>query len=72
MDKMFVYEVNGTAFEGYEPWGEAWKNAEALAKTEHAPIFRQIVKGEDIRSEVFVFGMFVRDTEENRAKALIF
>jgi hypothetical protein len=42
--KYFIYMVEGTEFYGDEPWGEAWKNAEAFAKENHLPIWRVVVK----------------------------
>lgn len=62
MNILFIYEVNGTKFEGYEPWGDAWKKAEELATTYHAPITRQVIKGEKIRNEFFAIGgMFLNE-----------
>lgn len=56
MDKLFVYDVNGTDFEDTVAFGAAWVQATALAKAEHCGIFRQVIYGENIRNEFFAKG----------------
>lgn len=40
MKKYFIYVVEGTEFDDTEAFGQAWKNAKALATELHAPIYR--------------------------------
>jgi len=56
MEKMFVYNVNGTVLEDTEAFGQAWAKAKEIATNEHTYIARQVVKGNDIRNEVYVKG----------------
>lgn len=56
MEKMFVYNVNGTILEDNVAFGDAWRKAKELAKSEQCGIFRQVVNGEDIRNEYYAKG----------------
>lgn len=51
--KKFVYQVAGFEFVGYEAWGDAWKQAKALATERHAAVYRLVIKGEKVTQEVF-------------------
>ena len=52
--KKFVYQVAGYEFVDSEAFGEAWKEAKAKAAELHVPIYRLVIKGEDVKQEVFV------------------
>ena len=55
--KIFAYNVGNTEYRDSEPWGEAWKRAKAQAIETHAPIYRQVIKGDnEERWEVFLTG----------------
>ena len=54
--KKFVYQVAGFEYVGFEAFGDAWKQARAKATELHAGIYRLVIKGEDIRQEVYVNG----------------
>ena len=54
--KDFFYEVNGTEYHDTEAFGKAWKAACAQAKEDHAPIYRTVVNGDDVRYEFFAKG----------------
>lgn len=56
MEKMFVYNVNGTILEDTVAFGDAWRKAKELAKAEQCGIFRQVVYGENIRNEYYAKG----------------
>lgn len=51
--KKFVYEVAGYEFSDVEAFGTAWKDAKAKATELHAPIYRLVIKNEDIKQEVY-------------------
>ena len=74
MAKRFIYNVNGTEFEDTEAFGNAWKQAVALAKEEHAMITRAVI-GVDVRYDFYTTaGVFLSDRffdeykENNRVK----
>lgn len=54
--KKFVYQVNGYEFCGAEAFGDAWREAKEKAAELNAPIFRLVIKGEDVRQEYFAKG----------------
>lgn len=72
MKDLYIYEANGCKFEGYEAWGEAWKNAVAEAKRVQCGIFRQIVSGEKIQNQFFAKGMFLDERVYAQDKLYIF
>lgn len=43
MNKLFIYNVNGTHIEDTEAFGEAWQEAKILATEENAIITREVV-----------------------------
>lgn len=51
--RKFIYSVGTSDFEDTEPFGEAWKKAQALAKTLHFPIARKMIEE---REEVYLEG----------------
>ena len=51
--KKFVYQVKGFEFEDTTAFGEAWKEAKAKANELHAPIYRLVIKGEEVKQEVY-------------------
>ena len=53
MSKLFIYEVMGYEFDDTEAFGKAWKEAKAKATELHCPIYRTVVRGEELESEVF-------------------
>ena len=69
--KEFIYNVNGTEFTDTVAFGNAWKNAKALATEEHAHITRTVIDGEKITYEFFAKGgCFLLDKfyEKDRVK----
>jgi len=73
MEKMFIYNVNGTTFEDTEAFGKAWKEAKEMAKAEHTFITRQVVKGNEIRNEFYATaGIFLNERFMEKDKVAIF
>ena len=71
MTKTFIYNVNGTLFEDTKAFGQAWKNAKALATEEHTVITRTVICGNETHEEFFAKGgcfLNERFYEENKAK----
>lgn len=56
MTKKFVYQVAGLEFVDTEAFGEAWKMAKAAASQFHVPVFRLVIKGGDVKQEVYYKG----------------
>lgn len=56
--KKFVYQVANNEFTDSVAFGEAWKEAKHIAKMLHMPIYRLVIKGEDIKQEVYYKGGF--------------
>ena len=56
MTKKFVYQVAGFEWVDTEAFGTAWRQAKAKATELHAAVYRLIIKGEDVRQEVFYKG----------------
>jgi hypothetical protein len=56
MTKKFVYQVAGFEWEDTEAFGKAWRQAKAKATELHAAVYRLIIKGEDVRQEVYYKG----------------
>ena len=54
--KKFVYQVAGFEWEDTEAFGTAWKQAKAKAAELHAAVYRLVIKGEDVRQEVYYKG----------------
>lgn len=70
--KTYIYIVNGTEFTDTTPWGQAWKDAKAMATEEHTVIERIIVNGNTIKYEIYVNGgCFLTDKEDAREIAKI-
>lgn len=62
MTKDFYYNVNGAEFHDTVAFGQAWKEAKALAREEHCGIERTVICGENIRYEFYAKGgIFVSD-----------
>lgn len=62
MTKDFYYNVNGAEFHDTVAFGQAWKEAKALAREEHCGIERTVVCGDEIRYEFYAKGgVFVND-----------
>ena len=73
MAKDFYYNVNGTEFHDTVAFGKAWKEAKALGKEEHCPIYRTVVKGDNIRYEVFAKGgCFLDERDKDKFEIEIF
>ena len=53
MTKKFVYQVAGFEFVDTEAFGKAWKEAKAKAAELHAAVYRLVIKGEQVRQEVY-------------------
>jgi len=51
--KKFVYQVAGFEFVDSVAFGEAWKEAKRVATAYHAAIYRLVIKGEDVKQEVY-------------------
>lgn len=56
MTKKFVYQVAGFEFVDSVAFGEAWKKAKAKAAELHTAVYRLVIKGEQIRQEVYYKG----------------
>ena len=56
MAKKFVYQVAGFEWEDTEAFGKAWRQAKAKATELHAAVYRLVIKGEDVRQEVYYTG----------------
>lgn len=54
--KKFVYQVAGYEYVGSEAFGDAWRQAKAKAAELHTAVYRLVIKGENIRQEVFTTG----------------
>lgn len=54
--KKFVYQVAAWEFADSVAFGQAWQDAKVKAVELGAPIYRLVIKGEDIRQEVFMTG----------------
>lgn len=51
--KKFVYNVASYEFSDVEAFGAAWKEAKAKAIELHTPIYRSVIKNEDVQQEVY-------------------
>jgi len=49
--KKFVYQVNGYEFTDTVAFGDAWREAKAMALELNAPLFRMVINGDKIRYE---------------------
>lgn len=59
MAKTFIYQVNNSGYEfrGDSAWGQAWKDAKAMAQELHTGIFRIVEQdGREPRHEYFAKG----------------
>jgi hypothetical protein len=56
MAKKFVYQVAGFEFVDSVAFGEAWKEAKAKATELHTAVYRLVIKGEDVKQEVYYKG----------------
>lgn len=69
MAKKFVYQVAGYEFVDTEAFGNAWKEAKAKATELHTAVYRLVIKGEQVRQEVYYKGGCFNNirfaTEEN-------
>lgn len=54
--KKFVYQVMSFEFTDTEPFGKAWREAKEKAAELHAPVFRLVIKGGNVRQEVYYEG----------------
>ena len=67
--KKFVYQAAGWEFVDSEAFGQAWREAKAKAAELHTPVYRLVIKGEDVRQEVYYrggcFNSIKFATEEN-------
>ena len=54
--KKFVYQVADFEYIGFEAFGDAWKQAKAKATALHMPIYRLVIKNENVKQEVYVNG----------------
>ena len=54
--KKFVFQVKGFEFVDTAAFGTAWEQAKAKATELHAPIFRLVIKGDNVRQEVYYKG----------------
>ena len=51
--KKFVYQVAGFEFVDSVAFGEAWKEAKRVATACHSAIYRLVIKGEEVKQEVY-------------------
>jgi len=56
MTKRFIYQVAGLEFVDTEAFGVAWKIVKAAASQFHVPVFRLVIKGNDVKQEVYYKG----------------
>ena len=56
MTKKFVYQVAGFEFVDSIAFGEAWKEAKAKATELHTAVYRLVIKGKQVRQEVYYKG----------------
>lgn len=56
MTKTFRYFVNGMVIEDSVAFGDAWKKAVAIAKEKHLPIYRQVIRGEEVSNQFCAIG----------------
>ena len=71
--KKFVYQVKGYEVADATAFGEAWKAARKTATELHCPIFRTVIRGEQVKQEVFVKGgLFLNVELAKPADYLIF
>ena len=67
--KKFVYQVAGFEFVDTEAFGKAWKEAKAKATELHTAIYRLVIRGEQVRQEVYYsagcFNSIKFETKEN-------
>jgi hypothetical protein len=54
--KQFIYQVKGFEFEDNTAFGTAWEQAKAKATELHCPIFREVIKGENVKRQVYYKG----------------
>ena len=54
--KKFVYQVAGWESTDTTAFGKAWQEAKAKATELHMPIYRLVIKGEEVKQEVFTKG----------------
>lgn len=54
--KKFVYDVAGFEFEDTAAFGAAWRAAKAKAAELNAAIYRDVIKNETVRREVYLKG----------------
>lgn len=54
--KQFIYQVAGFEYTDTEAFGTAWKQAKAEATRLNAAVYRLVIKGENVRQEVYVNG----------------
>ena len=52
--KKFVYQVAAWEFVDCVAFGQAWRDAKVKAAELGAPIYRLVIKGEDVRQEVYM------------------
>lgn len=73
MSKLFIYSVNGSTFEDTEAFGQAWRDAKAMATAEHTCITRQVVCGDTIRNEFYAKGgCFLNERFDEVDKVAVF
>ena len=56
MTKKFVYQVAGFEFVDSVAFDEAWKEAKAKATERHTAVYRLVIKGENVKQEVYYKG----------------
>ena len=54
--KQFIYQVKGFEFVDTDAFGKAWQDAKAKATELHCPIFREVIKGESVKRQVYYSG----------------
>lgn len=71
--KKYIYYVKGYAFQDTEAWGQAWKQAKAIAIEAHCPIYRTVINGEKEKYEFLAKGyVFINEKFYAPAKLYIF
>lgn len=75
MNKLFIYNVNGTHIEDTEAFEEGWRKAVALATEEHTIITREVVNmttGESREEFYTTSGFFLTMRFYDKKSAQIF
>lgn len=54
--KIFIYRVGAYSWTDNEAWGEAWRLAKQYATLLHTAIYRDVIKDNKLRQQVYYAG----------------